>query len=44
LRRGILTFEYISRRTSIKPCRKLTIAQAQKAAAKSKEVKSKENK
>jgi len=26
LRRGILTFEYISRRTCVKPVRKLTVA------------------
>jgi hypothetical protein len=34
LHRGILTFEYLSRRRHIKPCRKLTISQPQKAAAK----------
>ena len=28
MRRGLLTFEYLSRRTSVKPCRKLTIAKA----------------
>ena len=37
MRRGLLTFEYLSRRTSVKPCRKLTIAKAasggKKAAA-----------
>jgi hypothetical protein len=32
MKRGLLTFEYLSRRTSLKPCRKLTIAQPQKAA------------
>jgi hypothetical protein len=37
MKRGLLTFEYLSRRTTLKPCRKLTIAQPQKgksAAAK----------
>jgi hypothetical protein len=32
MRRGLLTFEYLSRRTALKPCRKLTIAQPQKQA------------
>jgi hypothetical protein len=27
-KRGVLTFEYLQRRTSVKPCRKLTISAA----------------
>ncbi len=34
LKRGILTFEYLERRTAIKPCRKLTISTGNKAAKK----------
>jgi hypothetical protein len=34
LRRGVLTFEYLERRTTVKPCRKLTIAQASNKAKK----------
>ncbi len=34
LRRGVLTFEYLQRRTTIKPCRKLTISQSAGKAAK----------
>lgn len=33
LRRGILTFEYLSRRTVVKPCRKITIAKQAPAKA-----------
>jgi hypothetical protein len=39
MRRGLLTFEYLSRRTSLKPCRKLTIAQPQKTKAAKKDKK-----
>lgn len=34
LRNGVLNFEYLSRRTAIKPCRKLTIAQPTKGGRK----------
>ncbi len=34
LRRGVLTFEYLSRRAFVKPCRKLTIAPPPKGTAK----------
>jgi hypothetical protein len=40
MKRGLLTFEYLQRRTTLKPCRKLTIAQANKGGkAKSKDKK-----
>jgi hypothetical protein len=40
MKRGLLTFEYLQRRTALKPCRKLTIAQPQKAGkAKAKDKK-----
>jgi hypothetical protein len=41
LRRGVLTFEYLERRTTIKPCRKLTISQAASKGAKKDEKKEK---
>lgn len=34
LKRGILTFEYLQRRTNTKPCKKLTIPTAKSGAKK----------
>jgi hypothetical protein len=34
MRRGLITFEYLERRTAIKPCRKLTISQSAAKSAK----------
>ena len=34
MKRGLLTFEYLERRTAVKPCRKLTISQAASKSAK----------
>ena len=43
LKRGVLTFEYLQRRTAVKPCRKLTISQAAAKGAK-KDEKAKKDK
>lgn len=39
MKRGLLTFEYLSRRNVVKPCRKLTIAQPQRQKKQGKDKK-----
>ena len=43
-KRGVLTFEYLQRRTSVKPCRKLTISASAAKGGKKDEKKDKKDK